>query len=112
MDAVSHSSILSGLLAQLPSLLLQLGFAVALLAMLLAQGAKLGRARAPALAGAAILVALALLTRPVYAAAQAWVHGNGAAASEATLVFTAIGTVFQVLGGTAIILLGVAIIRR
>jgi hypothetical protein len=112
MEAASQGSILSALLAQLSSLLVQLGLAVALLAMLLAQGAKLGRARAPALTGAAILVALALLTRPVYAAAQAWVYGNGSAASEASLVFTAIGTVFQVLGGTAIILLGVAIIRR
>lgn len=112
MEAVSHSSILSSLLAQLPSLLLQLGFAVALLAMLLAKSAKLGPARVPALTGAAILVALALLTRPVYAVAQAWVYGSATAASEATLVFAAIGAVFQVLGGTAILLLGVAIIRR
>jgi hypothetical protein len=57
VETVSHSSVLSSLLAQLPSLLLQLAFAVALLVMLLAQGAKLGRARTPAVAGAAILVA-------------------------------------------------------
>lgn len=112
MELLSHSPFLSALLGQLPSLLVELGFAVALLVMLLSQGAKLGRARAPALAGAAILVALALLTRPVFAVVQAWAYGGGQAVSNLTLLYTAIGTVFQVLGGIAIILLGLAIIRR
>ncbi|MDH5833259.1 hypothetical protein [Luteimonas kalidii] len=103
---------LSTLAGQAPVLLVELGFAIAVLVMLLVQGPKLGRARGVALAGAGLLVALAVVTRVVFAGMQAWIIEGGIAPATVGLAYTAVGIVFQALHGVAIVLLALAVIRR
>ena len=112
LDQSFAGQLLSALLGQLPSLVVELGFAIALLVMLLPHRATLGRARMPALAGAALLVGLALLTRLVFAGLQAYAMAGGTPALGISAMYAVVGTLLQVLHGVAIILLGLAIIRR
>lgn len=111
-DTSIASLLLTTLLGQLPALLVELGFAIALLVMLLSRRATLGRARVPALAGAGLLVGLALLTRLVFAGIQAYAMSGALPVQGVGVAYTVAGTVLQVLHGAAIILLGLAIIRR
>ena len=111
-DTSIASLLLSTLLGQLPALLVELGFTIALLVMLLSRQATLGRARGPALAGAGLLVGLALLTRLVFAGLQAYAMADGLPMQNLGVMYTVVGTVLQVLHGVAILLLGLAIIRR
>ena len=69
----SIGALLTSLIGQLPSLLVEMGFAIALLVMLLSRRNTLGRARTPALVGAGLLLALAILSRVVFAAISAFV---------------------------------------
>ncbi len=108
----SIGALLTSLIGQLPSLLVEMGFAIALLVMLLSRRNTLGRARTPALAGAGLLLALAILSRVVFAAISAFVIAGDLPTERISVMYTVAGTVFQVLGGVAIILLGLAIIRR
>lgn len=103
---------LTTLVGQAPVLLVDLGFAIAVLVMLLVQGTRLGRARGIALAGAGILVALAVVTRIAFAGMQAWVIDSGSAPAAVGLAYTGVGIVFQVLHGIALVLLTLAVIRR
>lgn len=100
------------LLGQLPSLLIELGFAVALLVMVLSRRDALGRARGPAIAGASLLVGLTLFAHLVYAGMHAYTTIGAVPIDHIGSVYAVVGTVFQVLRGVAIILLGLAIIRR
>lgn len=105
-------ALLPALAGQLPAMLVELGFAVALLVMLLVQVAKLGRARGVALAGAGLLISVALVSRAVFAGVQAATVTGGLDPGSIGMVYAAVGTVFQVLHGVAIVLLGLAVIRR
>ena len=60
----------------------------------------------------ALLVGLALLTRLVFAGLQAYAMAGGTPALGISAMYAVVGTVLQVLHGVAIILLGLAIIRR